>query len=114
MADEETTGMFLRHTLMGGVVNTGDLALAMARLLLSHHYQAEEVRQSEPLTATDGGSEWLIEGTPYRPRKDLGTHRAMVRIAKRDGRIINLEISMGMIVQPEALKMIEAAKQKKP
>jgi len=108
------TSMFIRHHLLGGAVNTGDLALAMARLLLSHHYQSEDVRQSEPLTVTDNGTEWLIEGAPYRPYKDLGDRQALVRIAKRDGRIIDLEISMGMIVQPEALKAIEAAKQKKP
>jgi hypothetical protein len=114
MTTNEETSLFLHHILKGGVVNTGDLALSIARLLLNQHYRAEDVQHSEPFAVADKGDEWRIEGMPYLSDGDEGKRKALVRIAKRDGRIIDLVIHLEMIVPPEAQKIIDAAMRKKP
>ena len=67
MADDEparpNTIMLLHKISRGGVVCEPQLACAIGALLLECHYGIEELTRQQPLTATDKGDFWRVEGS---------------------------------------------------
>jgi len=69
------------------VLKDGELARKLATVLIEHHYGADELRQQQPLNLTDEGENWLIKGSAPRRQDDISA--MVVRLNKRDGRIVN-------------------------
>ncbi|HEX4183639.1 MAG TPA: NTF2 fold immunity protein [Caulobacteraceae bacterium] len=87
-ADNESPDIFLKYLVDGGIVSDGGLALRIAELLVGHQYGEDELSQQKPLNLIDEGENWLITGSA--PRREDDRSAVVVRLSKRDGRIINL------------------------
>ena len=99
----------LIRQMQGGVVNDPGLALAIARLLLAHHYSTEDLARSEPLTMVDEDTIWKIEGTQFRDEKKEGLMSAIVKIEKDDGRVAELIFNYVPDLPPEVKEQLIAA-----
>jgi hypothetical protein len=85
----ENLDVLLKYLVEGGLLKDGQLARKIAALLIEHHYGADELGQQQPLNLADEGQNWLITGSAPR-REDFDDRSAMVvRLSKRDGRIVN-------------------------
>jgi len=71
----------------GGVLKDGELARKLATVWIEHHYGADELRRQQPLNLTDEGENWLVKGSAPRGADDLSA--MVVRLSKRDGRLVN-------------------------
>jgi len=83
----EDLNILLKYLVEGGVLKDGELARKLATVLIEHHYGADELRQQQPLNLTDEGENWLVKGSARRRKDDLSA--MVVRLSKRDGRLIN-------------------------
>jgi NTF2 fold immunity protein len=82
--------LFMTQGTRGGVVFSGDLAVKLAELLCSAHYGEEELTRQKPLTATDRGPYWRVEGNWNRDRKIDGPGAFFISIVKFDGRVTDI------------------------
>src|SRR5580704_7232010 len=79
--------MLLHKISCGGVICDAELACAIGALLLKRHYGSDELAQQQPLTATDNGTSWRVEGARNRDHNLQGDGPFFMTIEKFDGRI---------------------------
>ena len=74
------------------IIATVDIALQIARVILTPIYGLETIRQEEPLTAELHGDEWEVAGTLHCPQGAGTCNGGVVEISikKKDGRIVRI------------------------
>jgi len=100
------TMMLLHKISRGGVVCDAQLACGIGALLLECHYGVEELARQQPLTATEKGDYWRVEGSWNRDNKLEGRGPFFLSIAKSDGRITDFGIWGAIHAHPDALARI--------
>jgi hypothetical protein len=79
--------MLLHKISRGGVICDAELACAIGTLLLERHYGSVELARQQPLSATDYGNSWRVEGAWNRDHGLEGVGPFFMTIEKSDGRI---------------------------
>jgi hypothetical protein len=79
--------MLLHKINRGGIVYDGELACKIGALLCKQHYGPHEATRQQPLTATDQGDSWRVEGMRNREYKLDDTGPFFMMIEKFDGQI---------------------------
>lgn len=97
-----------------GIVSDPGLAERIAELLLEAHYGKDQVSRQKPLTITDKGDYWQIDGSWNRDRKIEGEGPFFLSILKRDGRVIDLAIPYVYHAHPDAMAFIQASLRRHP
>jgi len=91
--DQEGFGVYLRYAVSGGVVAKSELALKIAELLVEYDLGSETLTEQRPLTVDDAGDHWVILGSV--------TPKVIVRISKRDGRILDFHQGAPLPIPPD-------------
>jgi hypothetical protein len=97
------TIMLLHKVNRGGVICDVDLACGIGALVIERHYGEDQLKRQEPLTATDKGDYWRVEGTWNRDNQHEGFSPFFMSIAKFDGRIIDFGVWAAYHPDPDAL-----------
>jgi hypothetical protein len=101
--------------LKGGIIGSAEMALRFAELVLEHTQGTDELVKQRPLTVTDQGDTWRIDGRfqPAGGELELtpGSWRMIVK--KNDAQIIDLGIPVTLKLSPEVQRRIDAAKRLK-
>jgi hypothetical protein len=77
--------MVMTETFSGDLLSDKDLAIRVAELLCEAHYG--DLREQMPLSVTDGGDYWRVEGNRNRDGTINGPAEFFLSIEKRDGRV---------------------------
>ncbi len=91
--DQEGFGVYLLYAVNGGVVAKSELALKIAELLVEYNLGPETLAEQRPLTIDDAGDHWVILGNV--------TPKVIVRISKRDGRIMDFHQNVPLPIPPD-------------
>lgn len=82
--------LYVTHLLTGGVINSEQMALDFARLVLKGLYGEEELLRQLPLRVSNEGETWLVEGSYQEPAKAPGALSWFIRVRKYDSLVENL------------------------
>jgi hypothetical protein len=97
---KSTLDMYKRYS--GGVVNTADMAMALAEILVARFYGQAEAAAQMPFQATQKGDRWIIEGGQ---RKDLANPMAgpvTLILSRLDAQVIGVLKAATLPVPPGA------------
>jgi len=98
----------------GGMIPNAELACQIGELLLAAHYGKDELELQRPLTATDKGDHWQVDGSRNRGPADQGHGPFHLAIRKYDGRITDINVDYTFQPHPSVQPIIdEHLRQKK-
>ena len=84
--------VWFTNVIHGGMIPNADVACRIGELLLEAHYGKSELDLQRPLTATDKGDYWQVDGSRSRDSADQGHGPFRLSIRKYDGRIIDINL----------------------
>jgi hypothetical protein len=101
--------MMLSMTKMarGGVVFSGELAREFAELLCQAHYGNEELARQKPLSVSDKGNYWRVEGNWNRDGQADGPGAFFVSIEKFNGRVTDFGKLFSYHAHPSVVSSIK-------
>jgi hypothetical protein len=98
----------------GGMIPNAELACQLGALLLAAHYGKDELELQRPLTATDKGDCWQVDGSRSRGSAAQGRGPFHLTIRKYDGRITEINVDYEIQPHPSVQPIIdEHLRQKK-
>lgn len=95
---------FVQRVLLGDLVNDAKTATALTAVLVSNNFGDDVLRRQEPLSASDGGDYWTIEGSFNRDRTSEGVGKLIAKVNKADARVISLMFDYVLIPPAEPPK----------
>lgn len=75
---------------LSDLVRDAETAAALTVLLVRTNYGETVLSGQEPLNARDGGTYWIVEGSPTPDRPSEGQGRLIVKINKTDACVLSL------------------------
>ena len=98
--DQDEDPSIVAHDFMGTVLGTREIALAIAEMLVNKYCTKEYARSQMPLSISDDGDRWIIEGrTP--PDESAPLHeqqsRIIIKIRKRNCQITSCTGAIGSV-----------------
>jgi hypothetical protein len=96
--------------LKGGLIPNRETALKFAELILQATEGPERAGRQQPLTVTEQGDTWRIEGRPQPAGEEMelatGTWRMVCK--KRDAQIVDIGSPATVKLSPEAERLVES------
>ncbi|HYM29737.1 MAG TPA: NTF2 fold immunity protein [Candidatus Cybelea sp.] len=85
----DESALCLVHMARGGVVFSADTARSISETLIEAHYGKDELVRQLPLTVTDTGDCFRVEGSFNHDQAMAGPGAFFLTLWKHDGRAVN-------------------------
>jgi len=87
---EDSGLVYLHNILHGPLINSGDMACEIARVILRRFEGDQEAALEEPLQYRDDGDYWFVKGSHQPPDMAVGSGIWSISINKSNARVLDL------------------------